>query len=865
MARTPSPHAACSNSNRIGTQVVLVGTRFQKQLRNIATRPFGSVSAQFIAGSVGTAVLTLTCFMALVAYQLEISIHRQGTKLEQLSETQIATALDAHVKLAASRLRATFAETQRRLQTIASGGNAIAAVTSRNVVAIWEILGPEAKSAGIDGIVVVGPDGRVIGSSSPDTDLISLNDRLSKLPMQSDLRKLLASDSPERSHVFSRLVDSRKTGIFVPGALAAPVAQVLATPMFDDFGHIAGVLIAQRFIRDEEQALAELSSIGNVGLIVTYNNQRISSARYYGGMSLIDSAARKGRLRADSERIARCAAGPQPLLICAVKPITELYRVQSEMIHIGKQEEASLLRTLFLVGAIAIGVFAFVSVVVARHVTLPLSRIMTALVRIANGRTDVQIRGARRRDEIGGVARSVVRLQEFVQERDKLRQTLESKNEQLRQRERQLRTQNALFDAAMSNMSHGLCILDEHDRIIVGNERYLEMFGLKRAMPGDALPKAAAMQPDSRGQAMIRLPAGMVIQSTREAMPDGGCIVIFEDITDRERAQADLAHLAGHDVLTGLPNRIRLHQQFDEIASRRHAGNRPFAMLCLDLDEFKTVNDSLGHAVGDELLKCVADRLRRLISVDDIAVRLGGDEFAVVTTRTTDQDALAAYAGEIITALSAPYAIGEDQIGIGVSVGIAISEDGSDDGREIFKRADLALYRAKSAGRNTHRFFEDDMSRAAIARQSLITDLRNIATTGGLETHFQPQIRLADGAITGFEALMRWRHPVRGMVSPADFIPTAEDTGLIVELGEWVVRDACRAATRWPEDIRVAVNLSARQLQSKSFEAMLRAALDETGLDPRRLELEITESVILTDDGDALDALSHARALGIKV
>ncbi len=344
-----------------------------------------------------------------------------------------------------------------------------------------------------------------------------------------------------------------------------------------------------------------------------------------------------------------------------------------------------------------------------------------------------------------------------------------------------------------------------------------------------------------------------------------GYVVSLRDVTARKQAELQIAHMAVHDALTGLPNRLLFRDRLDQAlaAAKRYGGG--FAVLACDLDRFKAVNDTLGHPAGDKLLRVVADRLKGVICEVDTVARLGGDEFAIILAGLGAPKAVSSVAERVIEAVSRPVEIDGDTAGIGVSVGIALGTVETDDADELFKNADIALYRAKAAGRNTFSFYEPGVDGAIAERTLLERDLRGAVQEGAFVLHYQPIMDLAAGEPGGFEALMRWRHPTRGMISPADFIPLAEETGLIAPLGSWALREACREASAWPGDLRVAVNVSAVQFQKPGFEADVVRALAASGLPPHRLELEITESLLIADAEAVIACLHRLRGLGVRV
>ncbi len=336
------------------------------------------------------------------------------------------------------------------------------------------------------------------------------------------------------------------------------------------------------------------------------------------------------------------------------------------------------------------------------------------------------------------------------------------------------------------------------------------------------------------------------------------------DITERKRAEERIAFMAHHDALTGLPNRVLFREKMEECLTRIRR-DETAAVLCLDLDDFKSINDTLGHPIGDRLLVLVAQRLKGALRETDTVARLGGDEFAVLQTGIDDPEDAGSLAGRLIEIVSAPYEIEGHLMTIGVSIGIAVGPGDGDDCDRLLKAADMALYRAKAEGRGAYCFFEAEMDARLQARRRMELDLRAAINAGTLEVHYQPLIEIGSGDVAGFEALVRWNHPERGNIPPIDFIPLAEETGLVVPLGVHVLTRACRDAATWPGDTKVAVNLSTLQFRSGNLFEVVADALNETGLEPKRLELEITESVLLEKSETVLATLHALRALGVRI
>jgi diguanylate cyclase (GGDEF)-like protein len=344
------------------------------------------------------------------------------------------------------------------------------------------------------------------------------------------------------------------------------------------------------------------------------------------------------------------------------------------------------------------------------------------------------------------------------------------------------------------------------------------------------------------------------------------------DVTHRRQAQEAAVRLASEDALTGLANRQQFKDELAKCAQRQlpsHSGaadvDGGFALLCLDLDGFKIVNDTLGHWIGDGLLQAVAERLKLAARAGNIVARIGGDEFAVLLPRTRSTDHPEALAKRLSEALAAPYEVHGQHVRIGISIGIALAPHDGNDPELLLKAGELALYSAKAAGRGTYRFFHKSMAEQLRVKRQLELDLRSAIDNDELALHYQPLINIASQTITGFEALMRWEHPLRGRVSPAEFIPIAEETGLIVQLGAWAIRKACEQAATWPGGLTVAVNVSPIQFRSADLVAAVSEILDQTGLGADRLELEITETLLMQESDSTMQSLHQLRDLGVRI
>jgi len=445
-----------------------------------------------------------------------------------------------------------------------------------------------------------------------------------------------------------------------------------------------------------------------------------------------------------------------------------------------------------------------------------------------------------------------------------------------------LRDQNALLREVVERLPLGLSVFDAADRLVLANARYGEIWSLPPQVlrpgtpfaeiiavtPGQETAASRAQPPPRRGSVGTRrrewrLDDGRHVEVQVSRRADGSCVALHEDITALREAQAHVVHQARHDALTGLINRPTFHAALEQALRERDDGE--LALLFIDLDRFKPVNDAYGHARGDELLQHVAQRLRGCVREGDVLARLGGDEFAVLQPAAGQPEAASALSRRITTALRAPFELQGQRVHIGCSIGVAVAPFDGDNAASILHRADLAMFRAKTDGRGVHRFYEPGLEQTQRERRDLEAELRQALAEGGFELAYQPQLDLASGAVTGVEALLRWNHPVRGQVSPAEFLPLAEETGLIVPIGRWVLAQACRDAMAWPEAVRVAVNVSVVQFRHGQLMADVWDALATSGLPPQRLEIEVTESVMLEDPEQALHTLRALHGRGVRI
>ncbi len=460
-----------------------------------------------------------------------------------------------------------------------------------------------------------------------------------------------------------------------------------------------------------------------------------------------------------------------------------------------------------------------------------------------------------------------------------------------RERDRKrLERMNLQLKTTLANMPHGVCMFSGDKKLMLANDLYHTMYGLtpEQVRPGTPLidilksriavgtsPKdgeqyvadrLAAAETPQPSYIVDELCDGRIMAMSRQSMPDGGSVAIHQDITAQKKAEEKIAQLAHFDALTSLANRARFLDLVGVAAKDEREHGRRFAVHLLDLDRFKEVNDSLGHATGDALLFEIASRLRCCVGSNDVVARLGGDEFTVLQfIGDAGADAAVALAKKFLQVISEPFDIEGHHLAIETSIGLALAPDHGLVANELLKRADLALYRAKSNGRNGWRVFEPDMEQEANTRLALAMSLRNAVAREEFELHYQPVVTTANENVAGAEALVRWRDGARGLIPPSQFIPLAEDTGLIIPLGEWVLRRACQDAASWPEHVRVAVNLSPVQIRSGDFVDVVKRTLEETGLPANRLELEVTESVLLQHNEQSLRVLHQLRELGVAI
>ena len=472
------------------------------------------------------------------------------------------------------------------------------------------------------------------------------------------------------------------------------------------------------------------------------------------------------------------------------------------------------------------------------------------------------------------------------------RSRLDTARAQVYRSQRREQKKAIALQATLDSMSQGIIMVGADRAVNVINRQAVELLGLNESylLPGytfdnliDHLITAnefGAIDTDE-GQETLRLvrcpdhthlspkfertrPDGTVVESRTRPVPDGGFVRTISDITERRRTEAKLIHLAKHDSLTVLANRAVFRDELERALNTR-GDTEVCAVHCLDLDRFKIVNDTLGHPVGDRLLQQVADRLRNSVRADDVVARLGGDEFAIIQRGLLTPADCTSLADRIVQRIGEPFEIDGNSIVVGASVGIGIAPTHGAQADELLRNADLALYRAKSMGRGRFEFFAESLRAVAEARRAVEVDLRAAVVENEFEIHYQPLLNAKTETITGFEGLLRWRHPKKGMIPPLDFIPVAEDLRLITHIGAWSIQQACRRAANWPSHLRVAVNLSPVQLESGGLVEVVANAIEKSGVSPSQLELEITESALLQNNETTLATLHALRQLGVRI
>lgn len=550
-------------------------------------------------------------------------------------------------------------------------------------------------------------------------------------------------------------------------------------------------------------------------------------------------------------------------------------RTQAAADELVEQAEAQK-RVIGLGGLLATLLSLLTAILVARSIITPIRAVTSAMTDVSLGKSQGAPGGGERRDEIGQMVRAISAFREMINRNNAL----------LNEREQELRTQNTRFETAINNMTQGLAMFDADRKLIVCNKRYAEIYtipselirngttaeqilhyrleqGLYKDRSFGSLAERASKERTAHVN-QIELADGRTIIVSHQPMLEGGWVSTHEDVTERRRADAQIEHMARHDALTDLPNRALFRERLEGALARTQRGET-IAVLCLDIDHFKNINDTLGHLIGDALLRSVSARLLACVRNVDTVARLSGDEFAIIQVALERVDEATVLAERIVAAMAEPFDLDDHRVAVTTSIGVSIGPGHGIDADRLLKSADTALYRAKNEGRGTYRCFEPEMDKRLRVRQATEVTLRSALANAELSLHYQPIINIRNNQIAGFEALLRWYHPVRGLISPADFIPLAEEMGVIVPIGEWVLREACSEATNWPTDCIVAVNVSPAQFRSPNLVATVISALARSKLAPRRLELEITETVLLDSSETTMATLNQLRSLGVRI
>lgn len=544
-----------------------------------------------------------------------------------------------------------------------------------------------------------------------------------------------------------------------------------------------------------------------------------------------------------------------------------------------------LIEDATVLGIVTILLFAGVGLFAEFGIRSKIARIAKMAARLGAGDLTARVSPPYPSGELGSL---MLVLNHTADSLERQRHDIEDLNARLQKAQELETVERQRLDVAINNMSQGLIMYDSSERVVICNRQFTVMMGMSPRIvkPGCAFRDVIAHRretgtlemgveeyrtmflrniADGNVTPIVAATAdGRTLQVIGRKIENGGWVATVEDVTERTRVDNRIAHMAHNDALTDLPNRLSFRERLDAELKKLPTGEQ-LAVLYIDIDEFKRINDSLGHPVGDELLKGIARRLSACVGPHDVVARLGGDEFAIMLTRVAQASDTMELIARVFEAIREPYECAGHLLTTDASIGIAMAPDDGTHLDHLLKNADLAMYDAKADGRRTYRFFEPGMDARVHALRTLELDLREAIANGGFEIFYQPLVGLEDDRITGCEALLRWSHPQRGPISPAEFIPVAEDTGLINALGEWVLNEACAEAARWPDDIKIAVNVSPVQFRSPAFALKVAMALANSGLAARRLELEITEAILIRDDEVALAMLHHLRGLGVRI
>jgi diguanylate cyclase (GGDEF)-like protein len=731
-----------------------------------------------------------------------------------------------------------------------------------------------AKNPQFTGILTIGPDGSLICDSLRTGRVLDLRDR-------DYFKQALNSQSTVMEPVFGRLTGSA-------------VLQI-AHPARDETGRLRFVLLASLDLNKLMNAQVEnlpqgleVMLVDRKGMVLTRSSARSSAAEPGASIAASDLFRFAAENPAGTRELV--GIGGETEVWAAADTLT----VGGANLHVlvgrSKAELTAapnrrLAEDMAILGVLSILLFTGAWLLAEFAIRSQISRIVTMAQRLGAGDLAVRILPPYPKGELGGL---MTVLNNTAASLERQTQDIEDLNARLSQSQRLEALERHRLDVAVNNIPQGLVMYDAAERLVFCNRRYIEMFGVSPdvAKPGCRFRDSIAHRKMTgsfagnvdeycanilRNVALgeitcntVEASGGRSIQIVNQPLASGGWIATMEDVTERKRSDARIAHLAHYDALTDLPNRVLFRERLGDGLRTIEAGKQ-LAVFYIDIDEFKKVNDTLGHSIGDELLKAVAGRLRGCLAEADLVARLGGDEFAIIQAAVERPSDTMDLIERIYQALREPYDCLGHLLTTDASIGIALAPQDSTELDQLLKNADMAMYEAKAEGRRTYRFFEPGIDERVKALRTLELDLREAIADGGFELHYQPLVNLADNRVTGCEALLRWRHPQRGMISPAEFIPVAEETGMIDALGEWVLSTACAEAATWPDEIGVSVNVSPVQFRSQAFALKVALALAASGLPARRLELEITEAVLIRDDEAALAMLHQLRKLGVRI
>ena len=731
------------------------------------------------------------------------------------------------------------------------------------------------KNPQFTGILTIDPDGSLFCDSLRSGRVLDLRDR----------------------NYFKQALNTTHSVVIEPvfGRLTGSAVLEIAYPARDESRRLQFVLLASldlnRLMKEQIQNLPqglEVLLADAKGTVLTWSPAQLGAGKP--GASIADYAL--FRFAAENpggtkelvgiEGETQVWAVADTLVIDGVNLHVMVGRSKSELVAAPNRR---LAEDMAILGILSILLFAGVWLLAEFAIRFQISRIATMAERLGAGDLGARVLPPYPKGELG---RLMTVLNGAAASLERQKHDIDDLNLRLSQSQRLEALERHRLDIAVNNIPQGLLLYDATERLVVCNQRYIEMYGLSPDVvkPGCRFHDLIMHRKESGsfegnveeycsnilrnvalGQVtrnIVQAADGRSIQIVNQPLAAGGWIATMEDITERKRSDTWIVHMAHYDALTDLPNRVLFREQLDR-GLRTIVAGKQLAVLYIDIDEFKRINDSLGHSVGDELLKAVAGRLRGCLTAADFVARLGGDEFAIIQTAVERAADTMDLIVRIYQAIREPYECVGHLLTTDASIGIALAPQDGSDLDQLLKNADLAMYEAKADGRRTYRFFEPGMDARVKAVGTLERDLPQAIADGGFEIYYQPLVNLVDNRVTGCEALLRWRHPQRGMIPPAEFVPVAEETGMINALGEWVLTTACAEAATWPDEIKVAVNVSPVQFRSQAFALKVAVALAASGLPAHRLELEITETVLIRDDEAALAMLHQLRKLGVRI